>query len=192
MDAPAATPVSGFVPAFGPTPARRQQDLAPAAAPAEPTQTYAERRAPSAEPSVDVSAMTSMMSAAIAQAKESAAVDMHGMMSELRAMRGLMETQLAELSWNATAQRQPHKATVLRELLGAGFSATLAKYLVEKMPATDTAEQAMRWIKTVLARNLNTIGNDHHHRQAGRALRDAPRPGQAGPDHHRCLSYRRP
>jgi len=163
MDAPAATPVSGFVPAFGPTPARRQQDVAPAAAPAAvaaPAQTYAERRAPAAEPSVDVSAMTSMMSAAIAQAKESAAVEMSGMMNEIRAMRGLMETQLAELSWNATAQRQPHKATVLRELLGAGFSATLAKYLVEKMPATDTAEQAMRWIKTVLARNLNTIGND--------------------------------
>lgn len=127
---------------------------------AEPAPTYAERRAPAPEPAIDMSAMTSMMSAAIAQAKESAAAEMTGMMSEIRAMRGMMESQLAELSWNATAQRAPHKATVLREMLAAGFSATLARYLIEKMPATKDAAEAMRWVKTVLARNLTTIGNE--------------------------------
>jgi flagellar biosynthesis protein FlhF len=81
-------------------------------------------------------------------------------MSEIRAMRGLMETQLAELSWGSTAQREPHKATVLREMLAAGFSATLARYIIEKMPAMNDAAQAMRWVKTVLARNLATIGNE--------------------------------
>lgn len=155
-------------PAFASLTARRMQEApAPAAfsapAPAvqaEPAPTYAERRAPAPEATIDMSAMTSMMSAAIAQAKESAAVEMNGMMNEIRAMRGLMETQLAELSWNATSQREPHKAAVLRELLAAGFSATLAKYIVEKMPATRDATEAMRWVKTVLARNLSTIAND--------------------------------
>lgn len=170
VDEPAPAAAPAFA-AFAPTTSRRTSPgatsfVAPAAAPAapaafaEPVQTYAERRAPAPEPSIDMAAMTSMMSAAIAQAKESAAVEMNGMMNELRAMRGLMETQLAELSWNAGAQRQPHKATVLRELLGAGFSATLARYLVEKMPAAKDAAEAMRWVKTVLARNLSTIGND--------------------------------
>jgi flagellar biosynthesis protein FlhF len=146
---------------------RRLQDAAPAApaapiapAYAEPAPTYAERRAPAPEPAIDMSAMSSMMSAAIAQAKESAAAEMNGMMSEIRAMRGLMETQLAELSWNATAQREPQKATVLREMLAAGFSATLARVLIEKMPATKDALEAMRWVKSVLARNLTTIGNE--------------------------------
>ena len=148
---------------------RRLQDSAPVqAAPAfaapkqaaQVAQAYAERRAPAPEPAIDMSAMTSMMSAAIAQAKESAAAEMTGMMSEIRAMRGMMESQLAELSWNATAQRAPHKATVLREMLAAGFSATLARYLIEKMPATKDAAEAMRWVKTVLARNLTTIGNE--------------------------------
>ncbi|OIJ40937.1 flagellar biosynthesis protein FlhF [Massilia timonae] len=161
---PAAAPAAA--PAFL---SRRLQDAAPAApaapiAPAyaevPPAPTYAERRAPAPEPTIDMSAMTSMMSAAIAQAKESAAAEMNGMMSEIRAMRGLMETQLAELSWNATAQREPHKATVLREMLAAGFSATLARFLIEKMPATKDAAEAMRWVKTVLARNLTTIGNE--------------------------------
>ena len=161
---PAAAPAAA--PAFL---SRRLQDAAPAApaapiAPAyaevAPAPTYAERRAAAPEPAIDMSAMTSMMSAAIAQAKESAAAEMNGMMSEIRAMRGLMETQLAELSWNATAQREPQKATVLREMLAAGFSATLARFLIEKMPATKDAAEAMRWVKTVLARNLTTIGNE--------------------------------
>lgn len=160
-------------PALAPFMSRRLQDSTPVqaapafaapkpAAPAyaEPAPTYAERRAPAPEPAIDMSAMTSMMSAAIAQAKESAAAEMSGMMNEIRAMRGLMETQLAELSWNATAQREPQKAAVLREMLAAGFSATLARYLIEKMPATKDAAEAMRWVKTVLARNLTTIGNE--------------------------------
>lgn len=125
-----------------------------------PSQTYANRRAPAPEPAFDMAAMSSMMSAAIAQAKESAAAEMSGMMNEIRAMRGLMETQLAELSWNATAQREPQKASVLREMLAAGFSATLARYLIDKMPATKDAGEALRWIKTVLTRNLTTIANE--------------------------------
>lgn len=160
------------------TPARRYQDagpvmnapvasayVAPVAplaplVPAEAASTYADRRAPAPEPTIDMAAMTAMMSAAITQAKESANSEVSNMMSEIRAMRGLMETQLAELSWGSTAQREPHKATVLREMLAAGFSATLARYIIEKMPATNDAAQAMRWVKTVLARNLTTIGNE--------------------------------
>ena len=76
-----------------------------------------------------------MMSAAIAHAKDSAAAEMSAMMNEMRAMRGLMETQLAAISWGTTQQREPEKAAVLREMLAAGFSATLARYLVEKMPS---------------------------------------------------------
>ncbi len=135
----------------------------PAAAPAP--QTYANRRAPQAEaPAFDMSAMTAMMSAAIAQARESAAsaaaAEMSGMMNEMRAMRGMMETQLAELSWGNTQQREPQKAAVLRELLAAGFSASLSRYLIDKLPAGKDAAEAMRWVKTVLARNLTTIADE--------------------------------
>jgi len=122
--------------------------------------TYANRRAAQPEPAFDMSAMTSMMSAAIAQAKESAAQEMSGMMSELRAMRGMMESQLAELSWGGTQAREPQKAVVLREMLAAGFSASLSRYLLDKMPANKDAAEAMRWIKTVLARNLTTMADE--------------------------------
>lgn len=175
---------------FDPAPAPRSFDAAPAArsyaddeaevplrsaAPRQPLsppfgrdeaapQTYANRRAQPEQPAFDMAAMTAMMSAAIAQAKESAASEMHGMMNELRAkmgeMQGMMESQLAELSWNSTQQREPQKAAVLREMLGAGFSASLARYLVDKLPAGKDGAEAMRWVKTVLARNLTTMADE--------------------------------
>jgi len=134
-------------------------------APAPAPHTYANRRAPQPEaPSFDMAAMTAMMSAAIAQAKESAAsaaaAEIQGMMGELRAMRGMMETQLSELSWGSTQQREPQKAAVLREMLAAGFSASLSRYLIDKLPAGKDAAEAMRWIKTVLARNITTMADE--------------------------------
>ena len=148
--------------AFQETPAARQSlnalyDLdEPAPAP-----TYANRRAPQPEaPAFDMTAMTAMMSAAIAQAKESATAEMHGMMSEIRAMRGMMETQLAELSWGSTQQREPQKAAVLREMLAAGFSASLSRYLIDKLPAGKDAAESLRWIKTVLSRNITTMADE--------------------------------
>ena len=126
-----------------------------------PPESYANRRAPQPQPdSVDMAQMSSMMAAAIAHAKDTAAAEMSGMMSEIRAMRGLMETQLSAISWGTTQQREPEKAGVLRELLAAGFSASLARYLIEKMPSGKDAAESMRWIKTVLGRNLTSMTDE--------------------------------
>jgi flagellar biosynthesis protein FlhF len=82
---------------------------------------------------------------------------MGSMMSELRAMRGMMETQLAEIAFSSGQQREPHKNVVLRELLAAGFSAQLSRYLVDKLPANVDAQ---RWMRNALARNLNAMSNE--------------------------------
>ncbi|NYE61388.1 flagellar biosynthesis protein FlhF [Duganella sp. 1224] len=115
---------------------------------------------PKAAPSLDASQIAALVNAAVASAKDSAAIEMNGMMNEIRAMRGMMETQLAELSWGATQAREPHKTAVLREMLAAGFSASLARYLIEKLPAGRDAADSLRWIKTVLTRNLQTMANE--------------------------------
>lgn len=128
--------------------------------PEQRPQSYANRRAPEPLPVIDMAAMSSMVSAAVARATEGAAAEMSGMMSEMRAMRGLMETQLAELSWNASQQRSPHKAAVLREMLAAGFSATLARYLLDKLPADKDAAESMRWVKNVIGRNLQVMSDE--------------------------------
>ncbi len=109
---------------------------------------------------LDMAHMSQLMAAAVAQAKDSAAVEMSGMMSEIRAMRGMMETQLAEISWGSVQQREPQKAAVLRQMLAAGFSASLARYLIEKLPPGRDAQASLAWIKSVLQRNLNTVANE--------------------------------
>ena len=133
-----------------------------------PPEGYARRAAPAghaaAPEAFDMSLMTSqvasLMQQAMASAKDSAAAEMSGMMTEIRAMRGLMETQLAELAFGSAQQREPHKTTVLREMLAAGFSASLSRYLVERLPSGKDEAASMAWIKTVLSRNLSTISNE--------------------------------
>jgi len=111
-------------------------------------------------PSLDMERITAMVAEAVAGAKANAAAEMSVMMNELRAMRGMMETQLAEISWGSIQQREPQKAAVLREMLAAGFSPSLARYLIEKLPAGRDAADSLRWIKTVLTRNLSAMSNE--------------------------------
>lgn len=94
-------------------------------------------------------------------AKKAAASELTEVMSEIRSMRGMLEAQLAELSWGAAQNRQPHRADILRELLAAGFSASLARHLAENLPAVTSAEEGMTWIKSVLMRNLQAINNEN-------------------------------
>jgi flagellar biosynthesis protein FlhF len=134
-------------------------NIAPARPQAEAS--YA-RRAPAAAATeaVDMTRISQMMTQAVAHAKESATAEMSGMMKEIRAMRGMMETQLAEISWGSTQQREPHKAVVLREMLAAGFSVNLARYLLSKLPAGRSGAECMTWIRNVLSRNLSTMANE--------------------------------
>ena len=89
------------------------------------------------------------------------ATALHDVMKEIRSMRGMLEMQLAELAWTDQHKREPAKSSVLREMLAAGFSASLSRYLIEKMPAGASKDGGMEWIKTILTRNLATVGNEN-------------------------------
>jgi flagellar biosynthesis protein FlhF len=170
-DAASLAPHAADSPMSAPAP---QLDLAPPAddaQPAVPATRTMPRPAPTvprtaarppvaAAPAVDMDRISALVAEAVASAKASAAAEMTSMMSELRAMRGMMETQLSELAFANTQQREPHKTAVLRELLAAGFSASLARYLTDKLPATRDAGEALQWIRTVLARNINAMSNE--------------------------------
>ena len=106
--------------------------------------------------------------AAAPQIKEAAAIELAEVMSEIRtevmgeirSMRGMLEEQLAEIAWSGQAHRAPHKTMALREMLSAGFSASLARLLAEKLPASEKPEEAMNWIRMVLGRNLPVMDNE--------------------------------
>jgi len=81
--------------------------------------------------------------ASLAQALESAraastekvgsSTELAEVMDEIRSMRGMLEAQLAELSWGSQQKREPAKSAVLREMLASGFSPSLARYITEKI-----------------------------------------------------------
>ena len=93
--------------------------------------------------------------------------ELNDVMSEIRSMRSMLESQLAEISWTQTQKRQPQKAEILRELLATGFSASLSRYLVEKLPETGKVENGLDWIKNILVRNLSTIDNENEMLEKG-------------------------
>jgi flagellar biosynthesis protein FlhF len=100
-------------------------------------------------------------------AGEPSAQELSSVMNEIRAMRGMLESQLAEIAWTGQQQREPIKSVVLREMLAAGFSASLARYLTEKLPAGLTAVTGMNWIKSILARNLSAMNDENEMLEKG-------------------------
>lgn len=83
------------------------------------------------------------------------------LMSELRSMRGLMEKGFSEIGWQASQQRNPHQAKLIKTLLGTGFSVALVRYLSQNMPHFSDANQGMIWVKEVLSNNLHTVTSDN-------------------------------
>jgi flagellar biosynthesis protein FlhF len=88
------------------------------------------------------------------------AIEIAGVMNEIRAMRSMFEAQMAELTWSNTQKRQPQKAEILKEMLAAGFSVSLSRYLLDKLPEAELLESGIDWIKSILTRNLSTISNE--------------------------------
>ena len=86
---------------------------------------------------------------------------------EIKSMRGTLEQQLSALTWNDRERRDPMRAQILRRILAAGFSVSLAHDLLERMPAGQDEETAMGWVKTVLTSNLQTIGNENEMLEKG-------------------------
>ena len=93
-------------------------------------------------------------------ASQESNLKMTEMLSEMRDMRSVIESQLTTISWGNIQQRDPSKSSILNTLLSAGFSAALSRQLAEKMPENLSTENATAWIKSILTLNLNTIEND--------------------------------
>ncbi|HRK77446.1 MAG TPA: flagellar biosynthesis protein FlhF [Thiobacillus sp.] len=78
---------------------------------------------------------------------------------EIKAMQMRLESQLADLAWRDLPGRDPAGAAVMRDMLAAGFSATLARELLETLPKGDT-EQAQSWAKNTLMKRLQVMQSE--------------------------------
>jgi flagellar biosynthesis protein FlhF len=73
-------------------------------------------------------------------------------LGEIKTMHSMLQQQLSALSWSDAQQRDPRRAGLLRRLLNSGFSALLARQLMDKMPGGKA--QGETWVKQVLKCNL--------------------------------------
>ncbi len=80
----------------------------------------------------------------------------NGIVSELQAMRDLIEERFNTLSWLGQAKQDPIQSNLMLKLIRAGYSPAVARTLLERMPAELSAGNAIRWVMDVLERNLKT------------------------------------
>jgi flagellar biosynthesis protein FlhF len=73
---------------------------------------------------------------------------------EIKFLRGMLEGQLAGFAWGELQREEPSKIEAMRHLLSVGFSPSLSRQLLEKLPGGFDLEKGLRWLKAALIHNL--------------------------------------
>ncbi len=79
---------------------------------------------------------------------------------EIHSMRGMIEEQLAGIAWNEAQRRDPVRGHLLRTLLGAGFSARLAKDVLANLPTGQSYADGLAYAKSTLEDQLPLLENE--------------------------------
>ncbi|WP_374242508.1 flagellar biosynthesis protein FlhF [Zoogloea sp.] len=82
------------------------------------------------------------------------------MATELAAIRGMIERQLAGFAWGEMSRTSPGRTRLIGDLLEAGFSASLARELAEEVPDEDSPENAHRLLHHALTRRFRSMGGE--------------------------------
>ena len=157
---PASTPAQVAAPA----PVARYNPLRPALAeaPAYDLPMAAQAAAPfSAAPQhASMAAPTQQRSAVPGIA--ATATPQQGLMNELQSVKALIEERFNTLSWLGQARQNPIQSNLMLKLIRAGYSPTLARTVLERMPESLDAGESVRWLMDVLERNLKTSAMPLH------------------------------
>lgn len=86
--------------------------------------------------------------------------------SEIKSMHMRLESQLSEMAWRDLPGRDPAGAAMMRDMLSAGFSATLAREMLESLPKGDN-EQALAWTRNTLMNRLQVMQSETDMLDAG-------------------------
>ena len=79
-------------------------------------------------------------------------------LAELKAMRTRLETRIDDLAWRELPGRDPAGAALMRDMLSAGFSATLARDMLDTLPHDEADAQV--WMRNTLMKRLNVMQHE--------------------------------
>lgn len=113
--------------------------------------------APAAAPAASVvpAAAPAAAAAPVVAAAAPAASGVDPVLSELTSMRGMLEEQMASMVWNEQQRKDPVRGRLLRTLLGAGFSASLARAMLERLPTGQSHAKGMEYVRSELMRVMS-------------------------------------
>ncbi|WP_131110531.1 flagellar biosynthesis protein FlhF [Sulfuricystis thermophila] len=83
------------------------------------------------------------------------------LMDEMRAIKTLLERQLAGFAWGDLTRHAPVRAQLLGEMLEAGFSGQLARRLAEELPESLDVQEGRKWLGAAVNRRLRTLSSDN-------------------------------
>jgi flagellar biosynthesis protein FlhF len=81
------------------------------------------------------------------------------MSAELKAMRRILETQMAQLAWNDLSRRAPIHTEILRDLTEVGLTQDFAAQIVAQLPAGTDLTKAHRLSIALIAQRIAVTGD---------------------------------
>ncbi|MDW8336433.1 MAG: flagellar biosynthesis protein FlhF [Tepidimonas sp.] len=107
--------------------------------------------APAAAKPAPARAAAAPVQAAAASGASSAAAQLT---AQLESLKQLMEERFQTLAWLGQARLNPIQSTLMHKFIRAGYSPTVARAVLQRLPAQQDAAAAWRWVLDVLGHNL--------------------------------------
>ena len=79
-----------------------------------------------------------------------------GIVDELHAMKEMIEDRFNTMTWLGQARQNPIQSNLMLKMIRSGYSPTLSRAILERMPEDMDAAESFRWVMDVLERNLRT------------------------------------
>lgn len=146
---------------------KRREMLTGNTAAAEPARASAGSASPAALAADDAMALPfgrSADNAPTPKAAKTAAAPSHAeptateqrLAQELNGLKSLIEERFNTLAWMGQSRQNPIQSSLMHKMIRSGYSPTVARAVVERLPAEHGAAEAFRWTQEVLIRNLKT------------------------------------
>ena len=156
----ASAAVTAVAPPSAPVPAGGSfADRSVAGRSVAPNATAPARREPVLNITVSDTADLAAEALAELQATPAAAQSSDAMGTELKTLRRMLETQLAQLAWNDLTRRAPVHVEILRELTEIGVSQELSEYILKQLPEKVELGFARRFAIAGLSQYLLVTGD---------------------------------
>lgn len=79
---------------------------------------------------------------------------------ELSALKDMIEERFNTLAWLGSSKQNPIQSQLMLKMIRAGFSPSISRAVLERIPAESNAAEAVRWLMDVITRNLKVAAPD--------------------------------